>query len=441
MPRFRVAVCGAGIGGLLAAVALSKHEDIELDLYEGASRLAEVGAGVGMFPRPWRILEQLGLDEDLLKTTVRPGKGPVPSFTYRKADAVVEGTEVYTLVMQGGVTPLHRADFQNTLLRHLPSHYRLHTSKRLKFYTQDKDGVTLTFEDGSTAICDVLLAADGMKSAARAQFLHDLASNAPEAATAESLLSCVPPVWTGITAYRALIPADKLRRCAPHHPALTRQMHYFGKDGVLVAYPIMNGEVVNFAAFTARHDLEGTPYESAWFEQVGVSEFASVFANWETDIQTLIQCVEKPLRWAIHTVKPLGTFVSGRVALLGDAAHAMHPNQGAGAGQAVEDAYMLATILGHPSTHKGNLEKALSVYDAVRRPFSQHVARMSRFAAQIGTLNWPEGLPNNLDELEGDEWLRVIRKVPETAAANWEWAWLTTIDDDVERALHMLESW
>ncbi|EEB95696.1 hypothetical protein MPER_05292, partial [Moniliophthora perniciosa FA553] len=67
--RLRVAICGAGIGGLTCALALSKFPDIEIDVYESAGKLAEIGAGIGLFPRPWKIIRELGLEQDLLRVT------------------------------------------------------------------------------------------------------------------------------------------------------------------------------------------------------------------------------------------------------------------------------------------------------------------------------------------------------------------------------------
>ncbi|KIY70404.1 FAD/NAD(P)-binding domain-containing protein [Cylindrobasidium torrendii FP15055 ss-10] len=432
MPRLRVAICGAGVGGLTTALALSKYEDIAVDLYEGASQLAEVGAGIGAFGRPWKVLQKLGVTEDLLKTTEE-----VTSWTYRKADEA-EGLDIITL--NAGLITLHRADFQNTLVHHLPERYHLHTSKRLQKYVQDSDGVELTFADGSTARCDVLVGADGLKSATRAQLLQDLASKSTDPTQSNEFLSCIPPTWTGMVAYRGLIPSEKLRGISPSHRALSHDTQFIGKNGSVVAYPLMNGTVINVAAIVARPELEGTPYPGDWFKCVEIDELAPTLAHWEPDVQALIQCIEQPLRWAIHAVKPLQTFVSSRVALLGDAAHAMHPNQGSGAGQAIEDALIMATVLGHKSTNKGNLENAISVYDTIRRPFALDVARRSRLQAKM-TMFQGEGLPSDFETLEGEEKLQALKQLGKAAQENIQWAWTTSLDDDVERAFHMLESW
>jgi salicylate hydroxylase len=91
------------------------------------------------------------------------------------------------------------------------------------------------------------------------------------------------------------------------------------------------------------------------------------------------------MKWAIHTVKPLWSFVSNRVALIGDAAHAMAPHQGAGAGQSIEDAYVLPTLLGHSRTTLNTIPRALTIYDTVRQPFANKVAEQSRLNCQYFT--------------------------------------------------------
>ncbi|KII86085.1 hypothetical protein PLICRDRAFT_309879 [Plicaturopsis crispa FD-325 SS-3] len=137
------------------------------------------------------------------------------------------------------------------------------------------------------------------------------------------------------------------------------------------------GETVNFVAYRTKHELKGTEFDGPWVAEVSAEEFQPGFDGWEPEVTQLIQCAEKCMRWAIHKVKPLQSFVSGRVALIGDAAHAMTPNQGSGAGQAVEDAYILATVLCNSLTSVDTIPEALAVYDAVRRPFAQDIAERS----------------------------------------------------------------
>ncbi|CAK5267917.1 unnamed protein product [Mycena citricolor] len=429
---------GGGIGGLTLALALSRYPDIEVQIYEAAKSLSEVGAGVGIFPRPWKIVQLLGLDHDLAMTCeTKPVEGPVAGFNYRKSDQGA-GFAFSTLVTNGSLLTFHRADFQNVLLSHLPSSTRIHMSKRLHTFVQRPSGPTeLVFEDGTRSFCDVLVGADGLKSNTRRAFLSERIRWMQDQGRwqeAREIETCIEPVWSGCTAYRALFPAERLRALAPSHQVLTKGTQYLGKGAFVLGYPIQNGKIINFVAFDFRHELEGTPYGGPWMSLGDKSQFAHLFENWEPDVQLLIQCVDQAATWAIHTVKPLRSFVSGNVALLGDAAHAMQPHQGSGAGQAMEDAYILATILGDASTTRETLGRSLRIYDEIRRPAAQHIASASRLNGRYFSFE-----EDPMDGLEGQQLWDRLQHLYQRVVKNWEWAWTTTIDDQVKEALRQLK--
>jgi len=122
---------------------------------------------------------------------------------------------------EGGISTFHRADFQDVLLKHLPRSCKVYCSKRLCSYHQSQSGpVKLAFEDGSTALCDILIGADGIKSPTRRSLLRESARLKVGEQSPSDLLSCVDPIWTGTLAYRALISADTLRKRSPGHRAL-----------------------------------------------------------------------------------------------------------------------------------------------------------------------------------------------------------------------------
>ena len=120
----------------------------------------------------------------------------------------------------------HRADFQTVLLRKLPSSYRIHCSKRLRSYEQRPGGsISLLFEDGTNTFCDILVGADGLKSAVRRSLLREKASRAQSLnnwSEAADITALIEPAWSGTVAYRALIPADRLRSRQSNHRALTQ---------------------------------------------------------------------------------------------------------------------------------------------------------------------------------------------------------------------------
>ncbi|KAF8880242.1 salicylate hydroxylase [Gymnopilus junonius] len=418
-------ISGAGIAGLTTAVGLSKYQDIEVEIFEAAEKLAEVGAGIGVFGRPWEVLRKLGLEEDLLKLSeVKPAQGSVSSFKYRKSDSP-QGIEFYTLVTQGNLLTFHRADFQKVLLRKLPSTYKIHCRKPAG------GPISLLFEDGTRSSCDVLLGADGLKSAVRRSFLGEKvqwAQSQNNWSEAADITALIEPSWSGTNAYRALIPADRLRQREPHHRVLTQPTQYLGKNGYIIAYPIAHGKFINFVAFKSQHNLEYTKFHGPWVCPTDKLEFSSMFASWEPEVRALVDCVEKPLRWAVHTVKPLGSFVSRHVAILGDAAHAMTPHQGSGAGQAIEDAFILSTLLGHPLTTRDTISRALNIYDHIRRPFALQVQERSRLNGQYFTLSAPE--------IDFD----FLKTLAQIFTKNWEWCWSTSLAGSAQEATRLLET-
>ncbi|KAJ3801024.1 hypothetical protein GGU11DRAFT_741946 [Lentinula aff. detonsa] len=434
--KFKVGICGGGIGGLCAALALSRYDDIDVDVYESASSFSEVGVGIGIWPRVWQILKELGLEDALLKVALeQPSNSEVPTFNYRKSDQT-SGIDITTMYAKsGGLKPFYRPDFLNVLLQHLPDRFNLYVEKRLISYTLSATGsVEMQFANNTLATCDLLIGADGIKSTVRRTLFTREAQHCGDEFRATEIKSAIDAVWSGITAYRSVIPTDVLSKHYPNHPIFTQPTHTFvahltsiwvAMQHHVIAYPIAQGRLVNFAAFNARYDVENPKFEGPWTSTAPKDELKDLFAGWEPSVLALVECTGDPLKWAIHTVKPLHSFVSSNepVVLLGDASHACEPFQGVGAGQAIEDAYILAAILGHQKTRKDNLIHMLSVYDEIRRSFATDVARRSRAAGKAFALH-SENLyfdPSKLQDLQ---------QLLESVRQRWEYVWDSTLKID-----------
>ncbi|KAF8996048.1 salicylate 1-monooxygenase [Cyathus striatus] len=440
--NLKIAICGAGIGGLTLAVTLAECSDIEVDVYEAATQLTAAGAGIGVWRRPLKILEKLGLSDELAQTSyVKPTNEIIHSMTFRKSDEK-EGVEFLKLFTQGTYLTLHRSDFQRVLLDHLPADYRMHCSKRLASYTKLSSGkIILVFQDGSTSTCDLLVGADGVRSVVRRNLLEKEAVKAMEKGDneeASKLLAACAPVWQGAEIYRGLIPIEKIQ--ADIDAGLLKvpanSLQFTGKNANMIVYPpIANGTMVCISASYVRPHLAYTEYLGPWVTSVELTEWLSAFDGWEPQVRAWLRHIEKPTKWAVHTVRPLPTFVSEGVALVGDAAHAMMPRQGSGGGQAIEDAYFLGSLLGHPSTTKETLPLVLSIYDKYRRPFSMDVANRSFVNGQYYTF------ANDQFDYIGctvEEKATRLKEVGEAITTNWEWAWFTTIDESLGAAMDEL---
>ncbi|TFY51588.1 hypothetical protein EVG20_g10929 [Dentipellis fragilis] len=392
-PRLKVAICGGGISGLCLGVALSRYPDVQVDIYEAAQRFSEIGAGVMIWSRTWRILELLGLADDFAEIAHAPPDGSLGvGFDYRKSD-VPDGFRFHLFQLPYGCIRFHRAHFLDAFIHHLPPGVA-HFGKRLSSYIEgDSVGpVTLRFDDQTEATCDLL-------SVGR-----------PE------LLDCIEPIWTGTIAYRGLIPVEQLVAKEKAHRAVDSPMMH------VVSYSISQGSIVNVIAFASDVEKEGTPYTDPWVAPCSQEELLACYANWEPEVVGMLQCIKSPTKWGLHALKPLSAYVSRKVALVGDAAHAMLPHQGAGAGQAIEDAFILASLLGDPSVTPLTLEHALKAYEHVRLPLANHVLTGSRESGRMY-------------EFVGEYDFGDCEQLGPTIERQWDWVSEDGPDEDAQRAL------
>ncbi|KAH0833996.1 hypothetical protein J3R83DRAFT_11232 [Lanmaoa asiatica] len=428
-PAFRVSICGGGIGGLTLALVLGKYGIPLVEIFEAGPTITTVGSGIGLYGRTMDIMKELGLYDELVKLAIGPPQentGPV----FRKSDQrdgyhwfsrnlkredvcqMTHGGSDF-LCISGGTLMVHRKDLLDLLLQQLSVSCKIHTSKKLELYNVNSETgeITLHFSDGSSSVTDVLVGADGIHSVTRKTMYQKLASLVRDDGTRMRLLGHIDPVWTGILVYRSLVPTAKLLK---EYPDVE------GPSGLtmhIVTYPISQGGLINVVVYRHNRGSFGTPFEGNWVVNVSEKEISDRFEDWEVRARALAKCVERPLRWALHTLQPLPHYVDGRVVLLGDAAHAMEPHLGVGAGQAIEDAFVLGRLLTHKLTHQGNVTDALKTYEEVRLPIvnsiaqrSQNVGRYYGFRHVFADGSVPaQGSPEELD---------YMRKSIEDA---WEW--------------------
>ena len=332
MSTLHVAVVGAGIGGLAAAVALSR-KGIDVSVHEQAHRLGEVGAGVGLSHNSLRLLDRVGLADRLRQTST-----PLTGIQMRDRTG-----KLITCISYAGeeaLLGLYRPDIIDTLADGL-SDVMVSTGRRCVGFNQDDDHATVVFDTGERVVADVVIAADGIHSALQ-QFV-------------------VPPsdpVFSGSIAYRGVLPASRL----PDHPT-DAGIGWVGDGRHFNVYPpFHNGELINYGGIVPSDEA----MRESWSLPGDPAVLASEFAGWDPKLQHIISQVDSTFRWGLYDRDPLPRWTNGRLTLLGDAAHPMLPHMGQGANSAVEDGFALATLL--EGLSGGDAPEALLRYEALRKP-------------------------------------------------------------------------
>ncbi|XP_006456259.1 4-aminobenzoate hydroxylase [Agaricus bisporus var. bisporus H97] len=449
--RTRVAIVGAGIVGLTLAIALNafdKERKLAIDIYENASELAEIGAGINVWPRTLAIFKQIGVEDALIPLLDHiPDLEPRIIFGIRKGDEK-NGYQVYDTMNNGGALRVHRAHLQNTLIQHLPlpgskvteinSICGFHLGHNLIDYSHHSSSgqgpLTLHFSDGKPSrTCDILVGADGIKSTLRHLFL-------PRLPNPEKYLNCYEPKWKGLLAYRGLVPKEKLEAVSPGHRALTHPgLMYSGKSAYAVVYPVSNGKFINVVAIVHDNPTNSTVWPGPWRMDVTQSEFFEVYKGWDEEVLDLIRCVDKPTKWALHALDHLDVYAKGRVFLMGDAAHAMLPHLGAGAHVGMEDAYILASLITHSSTpiwpstqHVGEIA---NIYNTMRIPRAVSMSNSTDEAGYLCNLENP-----GLEEFKVGDHIPKELLIQTARTMEKKWAWTTTYaDEDRIKAISLLE--
>ncbi|MBT8767041.1 salicylate 1-monooxygenase [Metapseudomonas boanensis] len=416
-PALRIGIIGGGISGVALALDLCRHGHLDVQLFESAPAFGEVGAGVSFGANAVRAIAGLGLGEPYRQIADRtPEPWQDVWFEWRRAnDAGYLGASVAPGVGQSSV---HRADFLDALAAGLPASVACF-SKRAARVEQQGHEARVVFTDGTDYRCDLLIAADGIKSSVRNHVLEGLGCEA------------VAPRFTGTCAYRGMIDSLRLREAyrahgIDEHLVDVPQM-YLGLDGHILTFPVKHGRIINVVAFVSDRSQPNLtwPQDAPWVREASQREMLDAFAGWGEAARVLLECIPAPTHWALHDLAELPGYVHGRVALIGDAAHAMLPHQGAGAGQGLEDAYFLARLLGDPQVDGGNLSTLLAAYDALRRPRACRVQRTSWEAGELYELR---------DSVVGaDE-----QALGAMLASRFDWLWNHDLDADVAEARERL---
>jgi len=347
----QILIAGAGIGGLTAAACLIEAGH-HVRVFEQAPELAEVGAGIQMSANAMHVLNHLGLGPAIARVGVRPRAYVFKLFDTGEVIQRFALSEEHERLNGAPYYQMHRADLHDLLaakVRELdPNAIRL--SHKVRGFQENADGVELQFANGKTARGDILIGADGLKSAVRQQ----VAGN-------------VPASYTGDAAWRVTLPAARVP------PGVVDQVMsvWMGPGGHFIAYYIRGGRaLLNFVGLIETNEVS----EESWTAKFPWTKFKSDFAGWHDDVQTLIDAADRDecYRWSLFMRPPIENWSTPRVTLLGDAAHPTLPYLAQGAAMAIEDGAVLTRALGI----------APSIGDALQLYQRNRIGRTSRIVEQ-----------------------------------------------------------
>ncbi len=346
----KIIIVGGGIGGLSAALSLLKR-GIDVEVYEQAPELREVGAGIQVSSNGTRVLYALGLEDALKQVQVLPSKRVIRHWqtgeTWNWFDLGAVTRERYG-------TPhvmLHRGDLHGLLVNAVQAIKpgAFHLNARAVSVAQTKDAAEVTFENGTKAAAPFIIGADGIHSKVRAE-----------------LFGAGKPEFTGCVAWRGLVPMEKL----PPHLQAMQGVNWLGPKGHVLHYPVRRGEIMNFISFVERDDWQ----VESWVTQGTKDELANDFRGWHGDVHEMIRRIETPYKWALMVRGPMPAWSRGRITLLGDACHPTLPFLGQGGVMSIEDGYIVAACL---AKYFDDPATAFARYEEIRRERTASVVKKS----------------------------------------------------------------
>lgn len=366
-----IGISGAGIGGLTAAIALRKLGQ-RVVVFEQAARFARVGADINLTPNAVLALDGLGIGDALRATAARPTHRISRTWDTGEETSRIEMSEAAQTRYGAPQLTMHRADLMTALEQALPAEC-VHLGKRTSVIHDTDDGITLTFADGSEHTVDVLVGADGIHSMVR-----------------KALLGTEHPDFTGVVAFRAVVPAERLQGI-PNLDAFTK---WWGPnpETQIVTFPLNRGRDIFIFATTPQESWR----EESWTTPGSVDELRAMYADFHPEARALLDACDSVLKSALYVRDPLSSWSRGNLTLLGDACHPMMPFMAQGAGMAIEDAIVLARHLAADTGH--GIPQTLKNYEANRRDRTAQI--------QIGSRgnNWLKGAGNADWVYEYDAW-------------------------------------
>ncbi|MEU6293403.1 NAD(P)/FAD-dependent oxidoreductase [Streptomyces sp. NPDC046988] len=342
LKKLKIAVVGAGYGGAAAAKALSLL-GAHVDVYEQAGRIREVGAGIGLRPATMNRFRQWGVFDAIADVSSPSEYFEILTATgdpIMKETWPADGEQTHTHL-------IHRGDFIDALMGVLPE-AMVHLGHKLEAVRDKGDSAVLSFANGRTVEADLVVGADGIKSAVRRE-----------------LFGYKGPVFSGEHAYRAVIPVD-----AAHGMVTDDNLRmYIGRGTKVYLLPLRHRDQVSF-------DITALCPDATWTPEVTKDDLLATVAGFDERLVSITRDLDLDtvnIR-AVYDIDPVDTWHTGSVVLVGDAAHSMLHHQGQGANSAIEDGGALADAL----READSVKEALALFQAVRKPVTDELQRISR---------------------------------------------------------------
>jgi salicylate hydroxylase len=353
----KVVIAGAGIGGLTAALCLTKA-GYDVQVVESAPAFLDIGAGIQCGANALRVMEHLDVLDALVKVGVTPERVEFRDYQTGSSLHTMDLGQSYQDNYGAPYLHLHRFDLHSVLLgaflERQPNGLSL--DSKVASYDEGADSIRIELSNAQSLDADLLIAADGINSVIRKQ-----------------LLGNTPATFTGNVAWRGVVPVERL----PEDWMNTVVSNFVGPNKHMVLYYLRQRRLANFVGVVENK----TWTESSWSAKAPWQELSNDFKDWHPTVRRIIDAVDKDscYRWALYNHQPFRNWSSRRVTLLGDAAHSTLPFLASGAAMAIEDGRILQRSLDQASS----LADGLQLYQRNR---FERTAKIQSTSARAGKL-------------------------------------------------------
>ena len=350
-----IAIIGAGIGGMTAAVTLAK-KGVKVSIFEQAPELSEVGAGLTITPNATKGLMYLGLEKQMKEVGMAHAQQGVRHFETGEMIVPLERGEKMLEKYGAYQLQAHRADVHNVLIDELKLHNSntIYTDHELIDLNEKNNSVELVFSNNETHEVDFVIGADGNRSVVRKIILGD-----------------DDPQFAGYVAWRGLVPVellgeDDFDECG--------SSAFIAPGRVFARYLVRNAELYNYVAFLATDQWA----EEGWAIPSTVDIVMDIFSDYNQQVKNIIAATpaNELFKWGIFAREPVSKWSTKNITLLGDAAHPLEPFMGQGASLAIEDGVVLGRII----EDSDSSDEIVSRYESARVERAHFVTEHSKRA-------------------------------------------------------------